>query len=97
MGFHRDETLRLDGITCHQTASYPTGVIRLVDDDEVLNRFAPFVPGFVIQDEGADKTIEIERRKVCRTLGRREEAPQDRLFAPHDGVLYSAMRPRYRS
>ncbi|KAF5120910.1 hypothetical protein E5D57_013246 [Metarhizium anisopliae] len=78
--FHRDETLRLDGITCHQTASFPTGVIRVADDDEVLNRSAPFVAGFVMQDESADKTIEIERRKVCRALGRREEAQQDHIL-----------------
>ncbi|KID83875.1 phosphoribosyl transferase domain protein [Metarhizium guizhouense ARSEF 977] len=78
--FHRDETLRLDGIACHQMASFPTGVIRVADDDEVLNRFAPFVAGFVMQDEGADKTIQIEWRKVCRALGRREEAHQDHLL-----------------
>lgn len=31
--YHRDESLDLDGLVCHQTASFPTGVVRVLDDD----------------------------------------------------------------
>ncbi|GKT81559.1 phosphoribosyl transferase domain protein [Colletotrichum tofieldiae] len=67
--FQRDGTLYLDGLVCHQTASFPTGVVRVVDDDEALDCFASFIAGFAIQD----KDVRAEWRKLCRTLGRREE------------------------
>jgi hypothetical protein len=31
--YHRDESLNLDGLVCHQTAFFPTGVVRVADDD----------------------------------------------------------------
>ncbi|KAK7419925.1 hypothetical protein QQZ08_010628 [Neonectria magnoliae] len=77
--FHRDRTLCLDGLVCHRTASFPTGIIRVADNDDVLNRFAPFVAGFVMQEVGVDKAIQAEWRGVCRALGRREEAQPDHL------------------
>ncbi|KAJ6102592.1 hypothetical protein N7486_005019 [Penicillium sp. IBT 16267x] len=74
--FHRDGYLRLDGLVCYRTASFPTGAICVANDDESLDNFASFVAGFVIQD----KTIRAEWRKACRALGRREEAHPDHLF-----------------
>ncbi|KAJ4188638.1 hypothetical protein NW759_016807 [Fusarium solani] len=62
--FHRDGSLHFDGLVCHRTASFPTGAIRVADDDEVLDRFAPFVAGFVMQDVGVDKTIRLEWRAI---------------------------------
>ncbi|KND88035.1 Adenine phosphoribosyltransferase [Tolypocladium ophioglossoides CBS 100239] len=78
--FHRGETLHLDGLSCHRTASFPTGAIRVADDDEVLDCFARFVVGFVMQDVDADKAVQAEWRKVCRDVGRREEAHPDHLL-----------------
>ncbi|KAK5133839.1 hypothetical protein LTR08_007170 [Meristemomyces frigidus] len=78
--FHRDETLHLDGLTCHRTASFPTGVIRVADEDEALDFFAPLIAGFVMHDADADKGIQIEWRKICRALAHRDEAHPDHLF-----------------
>jgi len=85
--FHRDGTLHLDGLMCHRTASFPTGVIRVANDDEVLDCFAPFVAGFVMQDMDVDKAIRVEWRKVCRALGRREEAHPDYLLFSSPNVM----------
>lgn len=78
--FHRDEALHLDGLVCHRTASFPTGVVHVANDDEVLDCFAPFVAGFVMQDVDVDKALRAEWRKVCRALCRREEAHPDHLL-----------------
>lgn len=72
--FHRDINLHLDDLVGRQTASFPSRVICVKDDDDTLNHFAPFVAGFVMQDPPIDKIIRSEWRKVCRALGRREEA-----------------------
>jgi adenine phosphoribosyltransferase len=77
--FHRDVAMHLDGLVCHQTASFPTGVVNVANDDEVLDCFAPFLAGFIMQDVDVDKALRIDWRKVCRALGRREEAYPDHL------------------
>ena len=89
--FHRDGALHLDGLVCHRTASFPNGVVQVVNNDEVLDCFAPFVAGFVMQDVDVDKAIRIVWRKVCRALGRREEAYPDHLLfsAPNIMVAFT--------
>jgi adenine phosphoribosyltransferase len=80
--FHRAETFRLDGLVCHRSASFPTGVVCVTDDDDELDRFASFVTGFVVEDLEKDRAIRAEWRKVCRTSSRREEAyPSQLLFS----------------
>jgi len=32
--FHRDGTLHLDGLACHRTASFPTGVVSVANNNE---------------------------------------------------------------
>jgi adenine phosphoribosyltransferase len=81
--FHRDESQYLDGLVCHQTASFPTGVVRVANNDEVLDCFAPFLAGFIMQDEA----IRVNWRKVCRALGRREEAHLDYLLFSSPNVM----------
>ncbi|KAH8705063.1 phosphoribosyl transferase domain protein [Talaromyces proteolyticus] len=79
--FHRDGVLHLD-------ASFPAGVVRVADDDESLDCFAPFIAGYVMQDVSADKAIRGEWRKLCRNLGSREEAhPDHLLFSALDVML----------
>ncbi|KAH0593603.1 hypothetical protein MHUMG1_08741 [Metarhizium humberi] len=90
--FHREETMHLDGLTCHQTASFPTGVTRVADDDMVLDRFAPFIAGFAMQDEHADKSTRAEWRKVCRTLGHREQGHQDQLLFSSPEIMAAFTR-----
>ena len=78
--FHRDGSLHFDGLVCHRTASFPTGVVRVANDDEVLDCFAPIIAGFVMQDVDADRAIRVEWREMCRALGRREEGYPDHLL-----------------
>ncbi|KOC15906.1 phosphoribosyl transferase domain protein [Aspergillus flavus AF70] len=85
--FHRDGTLSLNGLVCHRTACFPTGAIRVLDEDEVLDNFASFVAGFVMEDTEADKATRLEWRKVCRALGRREEAYPDHLLFSSPNVM----------
>lgn len=85
--FHRDGVLHLDGLVCHRTASFPTGVVSVANDDKVLDCFAPFVAGFVMQDVDVDKVIRVEWRKVCRALCRREEAHPDHLLFSSPNVM----------
>ncbi|KAL2193139.1 phosphoribosyl transferase domain protein [Corynascus similis CBS 632.67] len=67
--FHRDG-LYLDGLVCHRTASFPTGEIRVVDDDEALDSFSAFIAGFTTQDA----TVQAGWRDICRSMGRHEGA-----------------------
>ena len=85
--FHRDGALHLDGLVCHRTASFPTGVIRVANDDEVLDCFAPFIAGFIMQDVNLDKTIRVDWRKVCRALGRREKDDPSQLLFSSSNVM----------
>lgn len=83
--FHRD-SLRIDDLVCHQSTCFPTGVIGLVDNDEVLDHFAAFIAGFT-QDSDDSPTIQVNWREVCRTLGRREEALPDQLLFSSPNVM----------
>ncbi|KPM37969.1 hypothetical protein AK830_g8587 [Neonectria ditissima] len=90
--FHRGVTLDLKGLVCHKTASFPTGVIRVADDDETLDCFTPFMAGFVMQDAGLNKTVQVEWRKVCRDLGRREAAHPGHLSFSLPNVMMALTR-----
>ncbi|KAK6352705.1 hypothetical protein TWF696_004708 [Orbilia brochopaga] len=85
--FHRD-SLHLDGLVCHRTASFPTGVVSVANDDEVLDCFAPFVAGFTMQNmDHVDQAIRGEWRKICRALGRREQAHPGHLLFSSPNVM----------
>ncbi|KAG4414874.1 hypothetical protein IFR04_012012 [Cadophora malorum] len=63
-------------------ASFPTGVVSVADDDQILDCFASFIAGFTMQDLDEDEAIRVCWRRVCRALGRREEArPGHILFS----------------
>ncbi|PTB70811.1 hypothetical protein BBK36DRAFT_1134069 [Trichoderma citrinoviride] len=85
--FHRDGTPGFDGLVCHQTVPFPAGIVRVVDNDKVLDRFAAFIAGFVMQDKDADEAIHAEWRKLCRAMGRREEARPDHLLFSAPDVM----------
>ncbi|KAL7799941.1 hypothetical protein V8C37DRAFT_407432 [Trichoderma ceciliae] len=86
--FHRDGTLNFDGLICHRTASFPTGAIRVADDDGTLDCFAAFVTGFVMKDTDMERPVRVEWRKVCRALGRRREAhPHHLLFSSPEVIV----------
>ena len=90
--FHRKETMHLNGLTCHQTASFPTGVTHVADNNMVLDRFAPFIAGFTMQDKHADKSTQAKWRKVCRTLGHREQGRQDQLLFSSPKIMAAFTR-----
>ncbi|KAI4862399.1 phosphoribosyl transferase domain protein [Hypoxylon rubiginosum] len=90
--FHRDGVLDLPGLACHQTASFPTGVVSVANDDESIDRFAAFIAGFVMQDVNVDNTVRVEWRKVCRALGHCEEARGDDLLFSSPSVMMSFTR-----
>lgn len=82
--FHRAGVLQLDGLVCSQTASYPTGVVRVADDDVALDHFARFIAGLSLRDVGQDMVICAKWREVCRTLGRRERSSDHLVFSAPD-------------
>lgn len=79
--FHREGTLHIDGLVCHRTASYPTGIASVLDKDQDLDRFGPFIAGFVLRDPDGYRTCRDHWRRVCRALSRRSAThPQNLLF-----------------
>ena len=85
--FHRDGVLNFDGLVCHRTASFPTGIVSVANDDEVLDCFASFVVGFTMQDDDVNKDFRADWRNVCRALGRREEAHPNHLLFSSPNVI----------
>ncbi|KAF3769368.1 phosphoribosyl transferase domain protein [Cryphonectria parasitica EP155] len=90
--FHRDGSLHLDGLVCHQTTCYPIGVTRVTDNEEVLDCFAPFIAGFIMLDIDMDKRVRAEWREVCRALGRRDEDHPDHLVFSSPDVMATFTR-----
>ncbi|KAL6366258.1 hypothetical protein LRP88_00103 [Fusarium phalaenopsidis] len=90
--FHRAGSLHLDGLVCYQTASFPTGVIRAANDDEVLDCLSPFIAGFLMKDADLNRAIRVEWRKICRALGRCEEASPGHLFFSSPNVMVAFTR-----
>jgi adenine phosphoribosyltransferase len=80
VAFHRGETPGCNGLACYRTATFPTGVIRVADNDEVLDCFSRFIAGHVMKDPELDKAVRLEWRKACRSLGHHEEAHPDQLL-----------------
>jgi hypothetical protein len=69
VGFHRDGTLKLDGLACRQTAVFPMGVVHASDSNEVLDGFADFVVGSAAGDTVAAERVHEDYRETCRALG----------------------------
>ncbi|CAK4032710.1 phosphoribosyl transferase domain [Lecanosticta acicola] len=67
--FHRSGSLEFDGLVCHATASFPTGVVRVPNEDEKLDQFAPFIAGFMPCESLVDDVLD-EWQRVCRENGR---------------------------
>ncbi|KAI0967405.1 hypothetical protein F4678DRAFT_475349 [Xylaria arbuscula] len=79
--FHRQGDLDLTGLVCHQTVSFPTGVIRVANDNKVLDEFATFISGFSLKDEANAEHVKMEWRNVCRDLAHnKEEHPKEYLL-----------------
>ncbi|TLS31302.1 hypothetical protein PpBr36_03417 [Pyricularia pennisetigena] len=91
--FHRAGKLHLDGLVCHSTATFPSGVIRVMDDDELLDAFARFVAGYVVDDiDEKSASILSDWRGLCRALGRREGAHPNLLRFSAPEVMVALTR-----
>ncbi|CAD6440148.1 6a518c36-a464-4d4f-966a-6cea4503f103 [Sclerotinia trifoliorum] len=77
--FHRDEALDLDGLACERTAIFPTAIVTVDNDDEILDNFVPFIGGYVKQDVEADEAVRSAWIKICRALTCNEETRQSYL------------------
>ncbi|KAI1157601.1 phosphoribosyl transferase domain protein [Nemania serpens] len=78
--FHRHGTLDLAGLVCHQTVSFPTGVVRVANDGETIDQFASFIAGFTMQDLQTNEAVRIDWHQLCRAFGRPEEAYSEYLL-----------------
>lgn len=86
--FHRDSSLKLDGLACHRTASFPMGSVCVADDDEELDRFASFMAGFTLPDVKKYRALRIAWQKLCRAMGRRDKVfPNQLLFSAPDIMM----------
>ncbi|KAL4885688.1 hypothetical protein BJY04DRAFT_231107 [Aspergillus karnatakaensis] len=86
--FHREGTLQLDGLICHQTAFFPEGAISVPNNDQELECFASFVAGFTMQDVEVDSAVQVDWRDVCRALSRCEDAnPDSLIFSSPDTMM----------
>ncbi|KAI0601424.1 phosphoribosyl transferase domain protein [Biscogniauxia sp. FL1348] len=90
--FHRDGILHLRDLVCHRTASFPTGLVSVADDDDVLDQFTPFIAGSVMQDADMDKATRVEWRKACRALGRRGAAHPNHLYFGEPNIMVAFTR-----
>ncbi|KAL7649215.1 hypothetical protein ACMYSQ_012326 [Aspergillus niger] len=90
--FHRGRALQFDKLVCYKTDSFYDGVVRVPDKDDVLDSFAAFVAGFIMQDMEADKAIRAEWREVCRALGHREDADPDHLLFNSPEIMMAFTR-----
>jgi adenine phosphoribosyltransferase len=71
--FHRDGVLNFNDLVSNRTASHPTGVIRLPDDDNVLDSFASFIAGYALEKTDENHIIRTTWRKICRNLCHHEK------------------------
>ncbi|ORY16576.1 hypothetical protein BCR34DRAFT_597586 [Clohesyomyces aquaticus] len=85
--FHRDGTLYLEGLVCHRTATFPTGVVSVANDDDILDSFASFIVGYVMQNGDVGKAVRSEWRKVCRSMGRIEETHSHQLSFSSPNIM----------
>ncbi|KAH7385152.1 phosphoribosyl transferase domain protein [Phaeosphaeria sp. MPI-PUGE-AT-0046c] len=96
--FHRDGGLCFSDLVSDQTASYPFGVIRLADDDLVLDSFAPFIAGYALGNTDEDHDVRKAWRTICRNSGHHEgnylsfSSPEVMVvFTPHATAVQDLM------
>ncbi|KAL1798134.1 hypothetical protein ACET3X_002171 [Alternaria dauci] len=86
--FHREDAVHIDGLACHHSASHPTGVIGVQENDDALDSFASFITGFTMHDVNENNAVQAIWRKLCRALARREDAhPNTLLFSAPEIML----------
>jgi adenine phosphoribosyltransferase/phosphomevalonate kinase len=89
--FHRDGSLKLDGLACRHTAVFPTGVVHVRDDDEVLDAFADFIAGSTMSDTAAAEQVHKKYREFCRALGGKGKPGHLSFSSPEIKVTFEAV------
>ncbi|OTB02439.1 hypothetical protein M426DRAFT_197696 [Hypoxylon sp. CI-4A] len=85
--FHCEGPLHLPGLVCHKTASFPTGLASVPDDDLAIDCFTQFIAGFCIQDVDANEAVLVQWREVCRALCRREKSHSGHILFSSPNVM----------
>jgi hypothetical protein len=91
--FHREGSLKLDGLACRQMAVFPTGVVHVRDSDEAFVDFADFVTGSAAGDTVAAKKVDEARHKVCRALGGKGKPGRLLFRSPEIMVMFEKTAP----
>lgn len=85
---HRDTALFLSDLVCQRSAIFPDGTFRIVDNNDIINRFASFVAGCSIQSDTMRNAIHDNWRNVCRSLARHDNNHPDTLtFASPEVIM----------
>lgn len=80
--FYRDATLHFGDLVCSRTATFPTGVTRVPNDDETLASFVSFIAGFAITDPDTNKAVHFPWRKICRAFCKsKDDDSEDFIFS----------------
>lgn len=82
--YHRGKTFYLDDPICNETASLPSGVVRMADNDLVLDELASFVVDSMMLE--VHKTIQVKSHKFRRYLGLRVKAHPEYLSSTLSSV-----------
>lgn len=78
--FHRDADLHLEGFVCQRRATFPTGTVSVLNEDDVLDHLTPFIAGFSTPEADSEDAVQIKWRKVCRAMSDQGKARQSHLF-----------------
>ncbi|EGX93782.1 phosphoribosyl transferase [Cordyceps militaris CM01] len=87
--FHRDTSLAVDGLVCRHTASFPSGIVSIPDEDKPLDHFACLIAGGFTQD---DENTQLGWRQICRTLCMRDKAHPGHLLFRDPGIMMAFTR-----
>ncbi|RSL83726.1 hypothetical protein CEP52_016642, partial [Fusarium oligoseptatum] len=64
-------------------------IIRVANDNDILDYFSPFIAGFLMKDAELDRAIRVKWRKIYRTLGHCEEAQTVSFSTPNAMVTFN--------
>jgi adenine phosphoribosyltransferase len=90
--FHRSDSIHVDSLVCHRSACFPDGTVRIKENVRVLDKFAAFIAGCVLQDKDERENVQTEWRKVCRAVGRRDEQHPRQLIFDSPEVMMTFTR-----
>lgn len=86
----REGTFAFGDLVSHRNFRLPKGIVHVADDDTTLDGFVSFVTGIATNSVYADKGLEDEWRKLCRSFSHCEAAkPGQLLFSSLNTMVAS--------